>query len=173
MAAFSVSKYEDLALPFLTLHPLNSLVTANKLVAFVGDLKNGHIIKADLAITDPGKRLTAIRRHLNMGAASPSLPESSRFVLVLEDPKQRSFMVQPFANVVEDTAKGTLMKSVSGAMTPIKRSIRKKPVLDPRIVPDAKWPGMWRIRRPDGTLTDMVSLKPCNANVSLTDLIKG
>jgi hypothetical protein len=30
--------------------------------------------------------------------------------------------------------------------------------LDRRIVPDAKWPGMYRIRRPDGSLTDMVNL---------------
>jgi hypothetical protein len=30
--------------------------------------------------------------------------------------------------------------------------------LDPRIVPDAKWPGMYRIRKPDGTLTDMANL---------------
>jgi hypothetical protein len=27
-----------------------------------------------------------------------------------------------------------------------------------RIVPDAKWPGMYRIKRPDGSLTDMVNL---------------
>jgi hypothetical protein len=26
------------------------------------------------------------------------------------------------------------------------------------IVPDAKWPGMYRIRRPDGSLTDLLSL---------------
>jgi hypothetical protein len=25
-------------------------------------------------------------------------------------------------------------------------------------IPDARWPGMYRIRRPDGTLTDMVNL---------------
>ena len=35
---------------------------------------------------------------------------------------------------------------------------RKPPKLDPRIVPDAQWAGMYRIRRPDGTLTDMVNL---------------
>jgi hypothetical protein len=26
------------------------------------------------------------------------------------------------------------------------------------IVPDAEWPEMYRVRRPDGTLTDMVNL---------------
>ena len=30
--------------------------------------------------------------------------------------------------------------------------------LDPRIVPDAKWPGMYRIRRPHGSLSDMPNL---------------
>jgi hypothetical protein len=33
-----------------------------------------------------------------------------------------------------------------------------KAILDRRIVPDEKWPGMYRIRRPDGTVTDMVNL---------------
>jgi hypothetical protein len=26
------------------------------------------------------------------------------------------------------------------------------------VVPDAKWPDMWRVRKADGTLTDMVNL---------------
>jgi hypothetical protein len=26
------------------------------------------------------------------------------------------------------------------------------------VVPDADWPGMWRVRMPDGRLTDMVNL---------------
>jgi len=42
----------------------------------------------------------------------------------------------------------------------------KKPVegrpkagsLDPHIVPDAKWPGIYRIRLPDGSLSDMANL---------------
>jgi hypothetical protein len=35
---------------------------------------------------------------------------------------------------------------------------RKPPKLDPRIVPDEHWPGMYRLRRPDGALTDMMNL---------------
>jgi len=38
------------------------------------------------------------------------------------------------------------------------RGSPKKPVLDPRIVPDDRWPGMYRLRLPDGTLSDMVNL---------------
>jgi len=35
---------------------------------------------------------------------------------------------------------------------------RKSPKLDPRIAPDAKWPAMFRLRLPDGSLSDMVNL---------------
>lgn len=35
---------------------------------------------------------------------------------------------------------------------------RKPPQLDPRIAPDAKWPAMFRLRLPDGSLSDMVNL---------------
>jgi hypothetical protein len=33
--------------------------------------------------------------------------------------------------------------------------------LDPHIVPDPKWPGMYRIKRPDGSLSDMANLTRC------------
>ena len=35
---------------------------------------------------------------------------------------------------------------------------RKTPKLNPRIVPDQKWPGMYRIRLLGGGLSDMVNL---------------
>src|SRR5215813_14254957 len=35
---------------------------------------------------------------------------------------------------------------------------RKPPKLDPRLIPDPKWPGMYRIRRRDGSLSDMMNL---------------
>jgi hypothetical protein len=38
------------------------------------------------------------------------------------------------------------------------RALKPTSKLDRRIVPDAKWLGMYRIRRPDGSLTDMVNL---------------
>jgi hypothetical protein len=35
-------------------------------------------------------------------------------------------------------------------------TLRRKPLnLDPRIAPDAKWPAMFRLRLPDGSLSDM------------------
>jgi hypothetical protein len=39
--------------------------------------------------------------------------------------------------------------------------VTRKPVMTRGgflIVPDARWPNMYRIRKPDGTLTDMVNL---------------
>jgi hypothetical protein len=38
-----------------------------------------------------------------------------------------------------------------------KRASETRP-LDHRIVPDAKWPGMYRIRLRDGSLSEMVNL---------------
>jgi hypothetical protein len=38
------------------------------------------------------------------------------------------------------------------------RQSRKLLTFDPRIVPDPKWPDMYRIKRRDGSLTDMVTL---------------
>jgi hypothetical protein len=35
---------------------------------------------------------------------------------------------------------------------------RKSLKLDPRIAPDAKWPAMFRLHLPDGSLSDMVNL---------------
>jgi hypothetical protein len=38
------------------------------------------------------------------------------------------------------------------------RILRASKSLDPRIVPDSKWPGMFRIRLRDGSLSDMANL---------------
>jgi hypothetical protein len=57
--------------------------------------------------------------------------------------------------------------SASTADTPNK----KTGVARYRLVPDGRWPGMWRIRRPDGTLTDMVNLT--RAKDALLHLIDG
>ena len=53
-----------------------------------------------------------------------------------------------------------------GRETPLETPIirESKPpsqTLDPRIVPDEKWPGMYRIRRADGSLSTMANLTRC------------
>jgi hypothetical protein len=50
---------------------------------------------------------------------------------------------------IESSREITTKKTVEGR--PKTRS------LDPRIVPDAKWPGMYRSRLPDGLLSDMAN----------------
>jgi len=45
-----------------------------------------------------------------------------------------------------------------GSLVTLKPANGAAPKLDHRIVPDPKWPGMYRVRRPDGSLTDMVNL---------------
>jgi hypothetical protein len=39
-----------------------------------------------------------------------------------------------------------------------KVTVSRAPKLDPRIIPDPVWPGMYRLRYRDGTLSDMANL---------------
>jgi hypothetical protein len=48
---------------------------------------------------------------------------------------------------------------MSEGQKPQSVTLRRKPLkLDPRIVPDGRWPGMFRLRLPGGSLSDMVNL---------------
>ena len=51
-----------------------------------------------------------------------------------------------------------IQSAPSACVTLIPQQTRAPKQLDPRIVPDAKWPGMYRIRLPDGSLSVMVNL---------------
>jgi hypothetical protein len=55
-------------------------------------------------------------------------------------------------------AENSTVRSITYDAAKTGRGSPKKPVLDPRIVADSKWPGMYRARRPDGSLCDMVNL---------------
>ena len=51
---------------------------------------------------------------------------------------------------------------MSEGQKPQSVTLRRKPLkLDTRIVPDPVWPGMYRIRRPDESLSDMANLTRC------------
>jgi hypothetical protein len=53
----------------------------------------------------------------------------------------------------------TALPGLSKDQKPESVTLRSKPLtLDPRIVPDAEWPYMFRLRLPDGSLSDMVNL---------------
>jgi hypothetical protein len=48
---------------------------------------------------------------------------------------------------------------MSEGQIPQSVTLRRKPLkLDPRIVPDGRWPGMFRLRLPDGSLSDILNL---------------
>jgi hypothetical protein len=53
----------------------------------------------------------------------------------------------------------TAPAGMSDGQKPQTVTLRRQPQrLDPRIVPDPKWPGMYRLKRADGSPSDMVNL---------------
>jgi hypothetical protein len=61
---------------------------------------------------------------------------------------------------------------ISGEPKPQSVTLRRKlPQLNPRIVPDPKWPGMYRVRRLDGSLCDMINLM--RAKDAIAELWRG
>jgi hypothetical protein len=53
---------------------------------------------------------------------------------------------------------GPAVRSIKSSVPPADTPDEKKAAARYTLVPDERWPGMWRIRRPDGSLTDMVNL---------------
>lgn len=118
------SKFETVAQSFLEAYPFGSTVTGSQLTKWVADNSDGAMIKPDLAISDPDKRLNALRRHLNHGGRSDNLPEERRFVLEVDDPKRKVYLVRPHADVAKEEATGAVGKSIMGALAPLKRGQR-------------------------------------------------
>jgi hypothetical protein len=123
--AISLSKYEDAALAFLKDHAIGSIVTADRLVNWA-QVTDGEaaVLKSDLLVDDPAKRLSALRRHLNLGGASRNLDESQRFCLVIEDAKRKTMSVRSLQEHVRDQNDDAFAKSVRGAVSPVKRQQR-------------------------------------------------
>lgn len=117
-----VSKYEDISQSFLDAHPVGTVVTGSTLQSWVAEHADGVALKPDLNIADPGKRINALRRHLNNGGASDSFAEDRRFVLQIEDAKRKTYVVRSYADAMEDQATGAIDRSIVGALTPLKRS---------------------------------------------------
>src|SRR5262245_57777551 len=117
-----VSKFEDAAQAFLTVHPIGTVVTPDRLLKWAAEHGNG--LATDLLIDDPGKKLSALRRHLNHGAASRNVAEEKRFYLDLEDAKRRTVRVERLSDHVNRQAEDAFGRSVTGALTPLKRSER-------------------------------------------------
>jgi hypothetical protein len=118
------NRYEEISQSFLGDHPYGTIVTPNGLQTWVASHADGAVLKADLAIEDPGKRLNALKRHLNSGGQSDALPESEQFVLESEDRKRGTLLVRRFSEVAHEQIKSTLTNVVKGTMSPIKREKR-------------------------------------------------
>lgn len=120
--AVALSKYEDAASAFLKDHPIGTIVTPDVLVNWAeaadGDAT---VLKTDLLVDDPAKRLSALRRHINLGGASRNLDEGDRFCLVIEDSKRKTMSVRSLQEHVRDQHDVAFAKSVNGAVAPIKR----------------------------------------------------
>ena len=118
------SQYEAIAEAFLADHPVGTIVTSTALQGWIEKHPDGAAIKPDLAIPDPGKRLAALKRHLNAGGQSDALPEARRFQLQTDDPKRRTMVVRSHADIAKEKATGAIGKSVLGALNPLKSSAR-------------------------------------------------
>jgi hypothetical protein len=116
----ALSKYEDSAVAFLGTFPIGTVVGPGEVIDWATDHGNG--LATDLLIPDPGKRVSALRRHLNNGGSSYNLSEDQRFYLAVEDTKRKTMLVQSLADRTNEQAHNAVGKSMRGAMTPIKRS---------------------------------------------------
>jgi hypothetical protein len=117
-----LSKYEDSAQAFLQAYPVGSVVTADAMLTWATHYGNG--LAMDLLLDDPGKKLSAIRRHLNQGASSRNLAEEKRFYLIIEDPRRKTVRVERLAAHVNRQAEEAFGKSVTGALNPLRQSER-------------------------------------------------
>lgn len=119
-----VSKYEDIGQSFLADHPIGTVVTASKLLQWVADHADGALLKVDLAILDPTKRLAAVRRHLNDGGRSDALAEDQRFQVQIDDAKRKTIVVRAHADIAKEKANGAIGKSILGALNPLKHGTK-------------------------------------------------
>jgi hypothetical protein len=120
----TVSDYEEFAQEFLTAHPFETVITAGAMQKWVTANANGSIIKDDLGISDPKKRLGALRRHISHGGRSSNMAEDHRFSLEVEDAKSQTYVVRRHSDVVQKAATNAIGRSVISALTPLKTGRR-------------------------------------------------
>jgi len=114
----ALEQHKDAAAAFLQAYPLGTKVRGEEIIAWAHDHSDG--LASDLLIGDEGKKLSALRRHLNSGAASREFVEAERYVIDIEDAKRKVFVVRNLAEFVNIRSAATFSKSVNGAIAPIK-----------------------------------------------------
>jgi hypothetical protein len=125
---------------------------------------------------------TAICQHRDCNKRFPLTPRAGRFTGRGRAPAERTYAPAKFCSdrcrVAANRARSSAVtassrervKSPPGTYTPSAVTAPDIPLtnqgavggknttLDPRIVPDTTWPGMYRIRLRDGSLSDMANL---------------
>lgn len=120
----TVSNHEEIGQEFLVDHPIGTIVSAGSMQTWVKEHANGSMIGDDLHISDPARRIAALRRHLNDGGASSNLDQENRFVLEIEDARAKTFVVRRHSDVAHAKATDAIGKSVMQAMSPLRAGER-------------------------------------------------
>jgi hypothetical protein len=108
-----------------------------------------------------GRRTSTTNRSYHMGARyckeacrKAASKARRRASTVAQNPEKTAERTRPLSSVTLSSAEHCFQSKNSN-----EKSGRGSPKnLDRRIVPDERWPGMFRIRRRDGSLTDMLNL---------------
>jgi hypothetical protein len=118
------SRYEDIAQSFLNDHPIGTPLTGERLLSWIEEKANGHVIGGDLTIEEPRKKLSTLRRHLNEGARTQNVAENRRFIITVEDAKRLKFVVVGYAQHVHEQAGQAFVRSAGGALAPINSALK-------------------------------------------------
>lgn len=118
----SSALYENAAVTFRQTYPIGTTVRGEEIIAFAQYHSNG--LASDLLIEHPGKKLSAIRRHLNAGGSSRSFAETDRFVVSTVDAKREIYEVISFAEHARRQGDLAFGKSINGALSPLRQTQR-------------------------------------------------
>jgi hypothetical protein len=119
-----ISAFENIAQSFLADHPIGTQVTGERMVNWVQQKANGHVIGADLNIPDPRKKLATIRRHLNEGARTQNVSQDRRYVITVEDARRATYNVVDYARYGHTKAIEAFVRSTGAAVAPINSAMR-------------------------------------------------
>jgi hypothetical protein len=119
-----LSRYEDVAQSFLDAFPVGTMISGDEIVDWIEEKADGHVIRSDLRIDDPRKKISAVRRHLNDGGRSSNVTQDRRFVVDVEDAKRLSFAVVAYAQFAHARATQAFVRSAGAAIAPLNSAIK-------------------------------------------------
>src|SRR5262245_11816846 len=116
----ALSRYENAARAFLKAFPIGSDIAAEEMLDWAQEHADG--LAADMLISEPGKRISSVRRHLNDGGASRNLAESDRFYIEWKDKEDKTFVILAFHAYQSDKADNALGAAMVGALRPFEKA---------------------------------------------------